>query len=327
LKKFTLFNLAILFSLVLFTSCSNELDLTEGKVDIPVIYGILSPNDTAHYIRVERAFSDPEISAIELAQNPDFLYYEDIEVSLTNIQTGQKFILQKVDGNLEGYVREEGAFAQSPNYLYKIRQADINIQPKQEYRLSVKISEEKTVQAQTRIVEPAFMSVPSPATSVMDFDFVQPNQMRWNPGENGTIFSAFFNIHIREIFPGAVVRDTIVRWNVIRNTELNINQYSGANFYTVIADNLDANRLATRFFRSIDLIHTSGGPEIFDFRRVSLANLGITSSEEIPTFSNIEGARGLFSSKASITIKGMNISPRSFDSLRNSQITRDLNFN
>jgi hypothetical protein len=326
--KHYIYSYTFLFALLsFFSSCSNDLDLTEGKVDIPIVYGILSPNDTAHYIRVERAFADPEISAVELAQNPDFLYYDDIEVTLTNLQTGQNFILQKVDGNLEGYVREEGAFAQSPNYLYKIRQADINIAPKQTYELRIKISEEKTVSAQTKIVEPAFMSVPSPATSVIDFDFIQPNQMRWNPGENGTIFSAVFNIHVREIFPGAIVRDTVIRWNVIRNTDLNINQYSGANFYTVIADNLDSNRPATRFFRSIDLVHTSGGPEIFDFRRVSLANLGITSSEEVPSFSNIEGARGLFSSRASISIRGMNLSPKSLDSLRNSQITANLNFN
>ena len=56
-------------------SCDNELDTIEEYKDIPVVYGFISLSDTAQYIRIERAFVDPNQSALDLAQNPDSLYY------------------------------------------------------------------------------------------------------------------------------------------------------------------------------------------------------------------------------------------------------------
>ena len=101
------------------TACNNDLELTENKEDIPIVYGFLSRQDTAHYIRVERAFLDPEKSPLEIAQNPDSLYYDDAIVQLKRLSNGEIFDFAKVDGTLEGYPRKEGIFATTPNFLYK----------------------------------------------------------------------------------------------------------------------------------------------------------------------------------------------------------------
>ena len=87
---------------IFFSACSNDLDLFEEKKDIPIVYGLLSSTDTAHYIRVEKAFADPNGSALDVAQIPDSLYYMDAVVSLRNVQAGEEYILTMVDGNVEG---------------------------------------------------------------------------------------------------------------------------------------------------------------------------------------------------------------------------------
>ena len=112
----------ILFALFIlsFCACSNELDLTASYQDIPVVYGLISPQDTAHYLRIERGFIDEEIAPDVIAQNPDSLYYEDVMARLTRVSNGQSIEFIRVDGNDEGYPREDGAFANAPNYLYKI---------------------------------------------------------------------------------------------------------------------------------------------------------------------------------------------------------------
>ena len=131
------FTLSLLLFSLLIVSCDNELDIIEARKDIPVVYGFISLSDTAQYIRLEKAFVDETTSALVIAQDPDSLYYDDATVELVRTSNGASFALEMVDGKLEGYSREEGAFAQSPNYLYKIRTADIALEGDQEYTLRI----------------------------------------------------------------------------------------------------------------------------------------------------------------------------------------------
>src|SRR6185436_14280650 len=64
-------------------------------------------------------------SALTIAQIPDSLYYNDLSVELQEYANGNLVNttqLDKVDGNLEGLVKDTGIFANSPNILYKTMQ-------------------------------------------------------------------------------------------------------------------------------------------------------------------------------------------------------------
>ncbi len=63
----------LIITAFLFTACDNELVVTDQWKDIPVVWGFLSKSDTAHYIRVEKAFLDPKISANVIARHPGFI--------------------------------------------------------------------------------------------------------------------------------------------------------------------------------------------------------------------------------------------------------------
>ena len=118
---------------------------------IPVVYGLINAQDTAHYIRVEKAFLDPNVSGPELARIPDSLYYDNIQVQIERTGSSEDtYTLNRVDGNLEGFVREDGLFAKSPNYLYKLKlSAGQKLQGDDVIKLILQIGENQEVTGET----------------------------------------------------------------------------------------------------------------------------------------------------------------------------------
>ena len=70
----------------------------------------------------------------------------------------------------------------------------------------------------------------------------------------------------------------------------------------------------------------SGNSDVADYIRVGQANLGITSSGEIPTFTNVNGGLGIFGSRSVDKRVGIPFRQSTLDSLVGSVITKDLNF-
>lgn len=109
-NKFLVLTLASLF---IWSACSNDFEVAAPWKDIPVVYGLLSIDDEFHYIRVEKAFLDPDANALEIARVPDSLYYQNISVQLERVSNGQLFDMQRVNGEDVNIPREDGIFATS----------------------------------------------------------------------------------------------------------------------------------------------------------------------------------------------------------------------
>jgi hypothetical protein len=124
--------LVVFFSATfILSSCKNDVDVIGEWKEIPVVYAVFSPiQDTfngqpLNYFRIEKAFLDPNTSALQIAQRPDSLYYgvNDLEVVLyekfvteTNYRRIDSLIC--VDAASLGVTRDSGIFASSPNYIY-----------------------------------------------------------------------------------------------------------------------------------------------------------------------------------------------------------------
>ncbi|HND88774.1 MAG TPA: hypothetical protein PK971_10630, partial [Saprospiraceae bacterium] len=85
---------------LLWAGCKNDFEVAAPWKEVPVVYAILSPDDTAHYVRVEKAFLDPQKGATEIAQIPDSLYYPEnaITVYLERDSDKKRFQMTRVDG-------------------------------------------------------------------------------------------------------------------------------------------------------------------------------------------------------------------------------------
>lgn len=324
----------IAISILINYACSNEFDLIEDWQDIPVVYGLLSPADTAHYIRVEKAFIDPSTSALDIAQIPDSLYYEDISVEIEKVATEERFTLTRVDGNQEGYVRESGIFADAPNYLYKVKLNDADeLEGGATYRLIVNRGDDlPEVTAETIIV--GDMTIATPVTTVK-FENGRTTNFRWNVGDDVLFFDLTLRLNYlenTEADPNVFV-DKTIEWPIARNILKDdigaFGEYKnadGEDFFRFIANELRDAPDRIRDFKTIDMVVTGGDQNLFDYVNIGQANTGITSSQEIPSFTNLSEGIGLFGSTNRVEKIGLTLTTETEDSLRFGIHTKDLNF-
>ncbi|MFT6709525.1 MAG: hypothetical protein ACJATF_004394, partial [Flavobacteriales bacterium] len=308
--------------------------------DIPVVYALISTADTAHYIRLEKAFLDPETSALVLAQVSDSIYYSDASVKLVNTDDNREYVFTKVDGNLEGYQRESGIFADTPNWLYKLKTNGIDtLSPGTEYQLIVNRTEtSEPVTSTIETLSDITISKPIESSVVKFYSKIDgmpsipinPN-FRWIYNKNNTVlFNANLTFFYDETINGVTENKSFV-WPLVTNLRIDGSTTSESikidteEFYKIILQNIEEEITAVRKVRYINLEVIGGGQAFRDYLDVNQANTGLTSSQVIPNFTNLSEGYGIFSSIFAISQDHF-IDLTSRDSLRNGQYTKLLNF-
>lgn len=316
-----------LFALFFLGSCSNDFDLFTDKETIPVVYGLLSRADSIQYIRLEKAFLDENRSAFLVAGEPDSIFFKDVEVRLIDPTNNQSFLLEKVNLADNGLPREDGFFPSDPNYLYAISSDSINLRGGAVYRLEVIEGDEIIARADSRVIPDLIIRAPMSGQS-LNYQGTFQRSIRWD----GTPGAEFFNLRLfirydeRSIESGAGFEPEQVVWNLANRTQSNIFRFRGDEFLEFLGNAIDENSNVQRRFRGIDIRLDAGGEELFNYVNVGLANTGITASQEIPLYTNIEGGLGIFSSVNHIISPDFILNPEALDSLINGRFTAKLNF-
>jgi len=317
------------------TACDNDLVVVDQWKDISVVWGLLSKSDTAHYIRVEKAFLDPTTSALDIARFPDSLYYDDAVVTLKRVNTGQVFTLARVDGDIEGYPRQDGIFTETPNYLYKIKANIINLVIGEKYEFGLQKGDPSAqVVAQTIILPKPVLRNPVPG-SLLGFKPKFQFTFLWNEIPDAGIYDLKLRFHYLEKSPetGNLFVPKSVEWVVesnivekISNIVVHEFKIDGADFYKAIKTNINENFEATRRFDSLDIVIWCGGQELAEFIKITHANTGITSTQDIPEYTNLSEGIGIFTSRNVSYNTGFLLTQQSLDSLKNGSVTNPLNF-
>ncbi len=329
----------LFFVAVLVASCSNDFELTDDWKDIPIVYGLLSPVDSVNYIRVEKAFLDPNTSALEIAQRPDSLYYENITVQISHDKSDQVFELIRVDGNTIGLEREGGVFAQAPNYLYQL------VLPPGEllvggdyYKLNINRGDNKEdIVAETRILREIRIEKPKNPVSI-DWLYGENEselEVDWIFTEEVALFDLKIQFNYKE-YPNNQPQEAVEKqlvWLVDKSIKPKSdgstvirNDLPAGLFYQFLGSNIAVDPGMTRIFQNFDIKVIGGGAEILEYIEVGLAATGITSSQIITSYSNLSDGLGIFSSITHSSVKGNTLRPESRDTLRDGIYTRDLNF-
>ena len=313
-------------------SCTTDFDLEGDFKDLPVVYAFINRQDTAHYVRVERSFLSGGADASQLAQDPERIYFPNARVELEKVGTSQKFVLTRVDGNNEGYPREEGPFAKAPNYLYKIKASQLGLKGGEALRVIVTPGEDATPASAETMVLTDLQSLDRPASPVTMVDYARTITFAWNAPTTARLFDLRLRIHYRESTTGSNFDNKTLEWPVIKDLERAdedvrvAHTITGEQFYRFLAANIDGSVNRRRIFDGFDVLVTAGGKEMADFVRISRANLGITSSQVTTKYSNVTGGVGVFSSRATLLRTGLQLSGPSGDSLRLGKFTRRLGF-
>ncbi len=319
----------------IFTTCTEDFQLTEPAKPMPVVYGLLDRTDSAYYIRVEKAFVSEDIAASTIAQNPDSLYYPQADVRLYNKSQKLEFTLLKVDGNLEGYSRKAGPFAQSPNYLYKIPSTLVKLNGGDSLQLRVDApSLPGLVTADIAVVSDLRFSFPDDLTRQLKFFTVNSFDFQWKHRSNARVFDLKALVYVEEV---DLVSNTstfkVLDMSIAKNLPgregsgelFTSTKVFGSSLYNVLHDQLQPATGIERYLQKLEFVLTGGGPELKEYFDVLNANTGITASQEIPRYTNLSQGFGIFSSKFTV-VKSINPEPPTLDSIQAHPLTRDLNF-
>ena len=326
--------LSLIFVSVLFSTCTTDFQLEAEWKSIPIVYGFVSLQDTAHYIRVEKAFLQPGANAKDVAQIADSLYFENATVQIKNLETGHVFDLQKVDGNLEGYQRETGVFADSPNYLYKIKASEMNLQGGEDVEMIINTGDdENLITAETTILEEMERKANFPAIPLTLDNYDRTITIKWSNGAETKIFDFRWTIHYKESLPGTTeFVDKSVEWVIDDRIENSFDRTEGSikvvaeDFYKFLAANIEEKSDVTRKNLRVEFNIAGGGVEFLDYLRISDANLGITSANQVPVYTNISDGFGIFASRSYVSEDGISLSAVSRDTLADGIYTKHLNF-
>jgi len=308
-------------------ACSNDFELIEENRDVTIVYGILDLLDTAQYIRVERAFVDQTINANDLALDPNNFYYPELTVNVIG-EDGTVYNFNKIDGDAEGLPRREGIFAQSPNILYKINSDQIPLAPGDEYTLQViRPGELPVVTATTTIVDDGTITAPNSSAS-LNFDYIQPANFRWSRGDFSAIYdlSLLFRYEERDTELNTPFELKTVLWNIVSNSLTDEAKVEGISFYSFLNSAIPVDDAKVRRVVNCDVILTSGSEEVRDYISVVQANLGITSSQDIPVYTNLSEGRGLFASRTKFLRQNVGFTSTTRDSIVNGELLEAHNF-
>ena len=330
------YSLFLLLVLSSFFSCSNEFELNAPAKEIPIVYGLLSRAEPVHHVRVERAFLEEATSALELAQQPDQLFFEDIIVELGEEGSNNVVPLQRIDGSTTGLTRSEGIFATTPNILYRVNATELPLQEEAIYRLTVRRqnTEEILTTALTPIVSDLRLNRPIPGVNKRALRILEDNEVTviWAADETAKFFDVKMHINYEEWNPNDLntLETKTVIWTLAKNQAAidgaNKVELPGLDFYRFLASTLpiDASRL--RRLTTIDLSIDAGGEELFNYINVGQANTGITSSQVLPVYTNLSTGLGIFASRNSFLESDFVIDSATREFLRDGELTRDLNF-
>lgn len=354
MKKIILPVLALL-ALSFLSSCSENFDVAAPYKSVTVVYGLLDRSDTAHYIRIQKAFLDDDKNALTMAQNPDSNFFRNLNVRIKRLTFTGNYVdtihLNRVDLTAEGYPKEAGAFFNAPNYAYKFTNT---LDPNYIYRIIVSNPESGEVDSgEAAIIDnrPAAFRIyyidDTTSTSVFEFatpsttqgmniifTYLPPSNFSYNGANSPAGIAQFF---IRFRWKDSNVVSNTVSWHS-SDFDLGYKPLEGSattfvynvknmQMYNAIKGGLGpAPANTVRLMDRCELLGYLGTYDLYNYMQVAaLQGLGLTGNEIQPTYTNLKGANvlGLYSGRT--MRKGpVTIGPSTINALKTNSLLSEV---
>lgn len=320
----------LFFTLVFFNACSTDFEVNADWTETTVVYGFLDASTPTQYLRVNKAFLNEDASALDIAQIADSSYHlGDITVLLEavdgngNLQNTTEFV--RINADSVGIDKEEGVFAHTPYFLYK---ATSSFNPNYDYNLTITTALDSVITATTKVIENFDILRPPTGTVTQPTEINIVNQYltQWEHNENGAAFIYDLDLlfhFTEEMMDGSMV-DRTIKWNVFSNllgastVDASPNRaeftIKSENFFGFIARSIEEDpNVAIRHFRHMDFVYHAGSEEFKNFNDVTMAQIGITSSQVNPEYTNINGGLGLFASRYTKVLSNIYLDENTLD--------------
>lgn len=315
MNRIGVFLLSIIL-IFLSNSCEKEFELFDDYKDIAVVYGIINPQDSISYIRIEKAFlSKGDLS--QCAQTPDSnLYPYLLDVKL--ISGSQKIQFDTITI----YHKQEGIFYAPKMQVYYANTKDLldinspldliinNKETGNHISASIAIHNAKDL----RILEPMYF-----------ISFQQDDKVVFESIENVSTYQMVMRFHYMEQTPGEpdsqVFKFTdwifpILRSQTTLGSEVFSIPYIGRAFYDHLLQTIAATTELERYHGQIELMVYTTDNHFYGYNEATTPSASIVINRSV--YSNIDGALGVFAARSckSRIIRITNVSKTHIRNLR-----------
>ena len=319
--------LLLLSSTFFFFSCDNEVVLLEDAVPVPIVYGLYNTAVDVQYVSISKSFQfGDEGGALAAAQQEDSIYYavDEIVAYAENSRTADRATLTRVNLADAGLERNEGVFPSNPNYFYTYNSSGLNAIQGDTIQLRVEKNGELIASGNAPVLPLLLFQAGREPLDLYSFSSETPYTFRWTrdrstpiEAEIGT-YELGFNISMTETGPNGS-EELNLYWAAGRNLDGDRNVFSGRidGFYDFLNGALRTNLEGYSYtVPTVKLIITGGDNSFTAYQELIEANRGITSTGELPPFTNVGGGIGLFggiTQLEQVTVAGL--SPPAADAL------------
>lgn len=326
-------------------SCSEDFNVAAPYKNVTLVYGLLNMDDTAHYIRIQKAFLDEHKSALNMAGEADSSFYKNLDVTVRELAGSvvvQNIPLERVNLVTEGYVKDSGSFFRTPNYAYKFKHV---LNPNNRYRVVIQHPEGNTDSSEIEIINARQMAFIISDTNnfFLKFDRTIPVS---NPSFS---YAVLFNLPASARFMEVVIR---FHWEEKDLNTGEVNRHvsdfmmasraaesPGGSYERVAVQNIDFYSFLRdamqevpfhieRYMDSSDVIVYAGGADFLNYiNTVQVQSTGLTADQLKPTYTNIHGkdVYGIFTSRAELIKRKVPFDQATIDSLKTNPITSGVN--
>lgn len=300
----------VFFITILISSCSPDIDLTASYKDITVVYGILNPADTVHYIRIEKAFLG-NIRAEQMAQYPDSIYYdtEDLEVHIQKINNNDSVEFDYNLSPVTNISKDTGFFTNKNHIVYAFNEPNLDINKKYKLKI-INTKTKKTITGETEIVQDfnmtgQFMLQYYTVKLANDLGEYQDLKLTWKSAKNGIRYQIKVQFNYFEITSNNDTISKNVSWLIgekrastsMGGESLDLIM-SGEQFFQKIAELVKKPASASLVFdrnTALTFIFNVAGVDLDIYMSVNEPTFNL--SQEKPEYTNLKNALGIFSSR------------------------------
>lgn len=306
--------ISFFIGLILFSSCSTDVDLTQDWQDIPIIYSILDINNSTQYIRINRAFLG-DGDASQLAHIPDSINYNYLlDVRVREYDHNNNFVKEYVcdtvhlwyesDDFYKGYMPVYRFTIPTPYSIDYYDTTWLNFNYK--YELVIYNPKyDKYITSSCDLIGNINITKPYSGQPNLDFHTNNKNSIEWASAKNGRLYEILFRFYYKEVninSPSDSV-NKYIDWKLgtVKSSKLNGGEnltvaYYNQGFFDNLKNNLTIDNNISRIIGKIELIITVGDDNMATY--IALNGSSSTSAAQSrPVFTNIDNGIGLFTSK------------------------------
>jgi hypothetical protein len=294
------FAFIIIFSVFLTTACSNKLNVLAPYKRITVVYGLMDQSDTAHYIRINKAFEGNN-DAYTMASNFDSIYYpaNQLLVQLQDISNGN--LVTTLTLTPDSSITLPVGIFPTKQILYKTK-AKLNVND--QYNLVVTNQKDNKILTGSTSLLPDETFTPAltnGTTLGMSTSNNSPSKIGWTSIPNGRIYQMVFRFFYFEQTPSGSGEQHI-DWifapqtaNTILGGEQMTYAFTEQDFFQEVKTNVPIISGAQRKADSLQVIFTTGSDDFNTYIQLSQPALGI--NQDVPSFSDVKNGIGIYTAR------------------------------